>query len=107
MTDTTLLICRDVINDLGRCDTCVVAGGAIVGVYAQVGKGYARKAGKVVGIVTGRAIQSRRQMIHRLSNTDLTVMARRAVVDIDTHVIKRRTSKVRSVMARGAIRCRG
>ena len=50
------------INDLGRCDTCVVAGGAIVGVYAQVGKGYARKASKVVGVVTRGAIQGRRYM---------------------------------------------
>jgi predicted Rossmann-fold nucleotide-binding protein len=58
VTDAALLLCRNVINNLGRCDACVVAGGAIVGVYAQVGKGYARKAGKVVGIVTRRAIQS-------------------------------------------------
>ncbi len=57
VTDAALLICRNVINNLGRCDTCVVAGGTIVGVYAQVIKGYARKAGKVVRIVTRRAIQ--------------------------------------------------
>ena len=52
VTDTALLLCRNVINNLWGCDTCVMAGGAIVGVYAQVGKGYARKAGKVVRIVT-------------------------------------------------------
>ena len=45
VADTALLFCRDVINNLGCCDTCVVAGGAIVGIYAQVGKGYAGKGG--------------------------------------------------------------
>lgn len=43
-------------------------------------------------------------MIDRLSNTDPTVMASRAVVGIYAHVIKHCTCKVRGVMAYGAIR---
>jgi hypothetical protein len=103
MADTAFLLCRDVISNLGRCDTCVVAGSAIVGVNAQVGKGYARKGGKVVDIVTGGAIQGRWHMIAGLSDTDLAVMATGTIVDIDTHVIKSRARKVRGVMAHDAI----
>ena len=43
-------------------------------------------------------------MFDRLSSTDATIMAGRAITEIDTHVVKRRISKVRDVMARGAIR---
>jgi hypothetical protein len=107
VADTAVIFCRDVIDFLGGCDACVMAGRAIVGVYAQVAKSYARKAGKVIDIVTRRTIQGRRYMIDRLSNADPIVMARRAVVNIYAHVIKRRIPKVRSVMARGAIGCGG
>jgi len=107
VADTAIILCRDVIDFLGGCDACVMAGCAIVGIYAQVAESYARKARKVINIVTRRTIQGRRYMIYRLSDTDRTVMARGAVVDIYTHVIKRRICKVRSVMARGAIGCGG
>ena len=59
MTDTAIILCGDVIELFGSCDTRVMAGGAIIGIYALVVKSYTGKAGKVIDIVTGRAIQGR------------------------------------------------
>ena len=75
VTHTAVILCRDVIHDLGCRDTRVMTGRAVVGIYAQVVKGYACKADKIVDVVTGRAIQACRQMIRRFSKTDVTVMA--------------------------------
>jgi len=58
------------------------------------------------GNVADVTILLRRHMFGRLSSTDATIMAGRAIIEIDTHVIKCRISKVRDVMARGAI-CSG
>lgn len=52
MTGTAFGLCRDVVDYLGRCDTCVMAGCAIVRVYAQVAKSDARKGRVVIDIVT-------------------------------------------------------
>jgi len=79
-----------------------MAGCTIVGIYTLVVKGDTSKSCKVAEGVTGRAIQDRRQMIERLSYTDATVMAGRAIA-VNTHVVKRRISKVGDVMANGAI----
>jgi hypothetical protein len=95
------------VDDLGGCDTRAMARRAIIGVYPQVAKGYARKGRKVVGNVTRRAIQHCRHMIVRLAKTDPAVMASRAVVNIYARVIERRISEVRRVMARDAIGCGG
>ena len=57
---------------------------------------FERSAGNVADVT----ILLRRYMFGRLSSTDATIMAGRAIVEIDTHVIKRRISKVRDVMAR-------
>ena len=57
MADTAIILSRDVIYLLGRCYTRGMAGCTIVRIYTQVAKSYARKARKVVDIVTGRAIQ--------------------------------------------------
>ena len=98
MADTALSLRRDMINDLGRCDTGGMAGCAIVGIYTQVVKGDTRKGGEVVGVMARRAVQDRRQMIQRLSKGDVTVMAGRAVVGY-ADVVKRRVCKVDGVMA--------
>ena len=58
------------------------------------------------GNVADVTILLRWYMFGRLSSTDATIMAGCAIVEIDPHVIKRRTSKVRDVMARGAV-CSG
>ena len=106
MADTALSLRRDMINDLGRCDTGGMAGCAIAGIYTQVVKGDTGKGGEVVGVMARRAVQDRRQMIQRLSKGDVTFMAGRAVVGY-TDVIKRRTGKVRGVeMASVAIQQR-
>lgn len=105
MADTALSLRRDVINDLGCCDTGGVAGCAITGIYTQVVKGDTRKGGEVAGVMARRAVQDRRQMIQRLSKGDVTLMAGLAVVGY-TDVIKRRTSKVDGVMASVAIQQR-
>ena len=102
VADTALSLRRDMINDLGRCDTGGMAGCAIAGIYTQVVKGDTGKGGEVVGVMARRAVQDRRQMIQRLSKGDVTFMAGRAVVGY-TDVIKRRTSKVDGVMASVAI----
>jgi len=103
VADTAIFVCRDVISFLGGCDTRAMAGCAIVGVYAQVIKRDARESRKISGVMTGRTIQGRRQMIVGLANTHTIVMARRTVIDIYTHVSKRRGGKVDGVVARGAI----
>lgn len=56
------------------------------------------------GSVADVTILLRRYMFDRLSSTDVTIMAGRAIVEIDTHMIKRRISKVRDIMAGRAIR---
>jgi hypothetical protein len=75
VADTALSLRRDMINDLGRCDTGGMAGCAIAGIYTQVVKGDTRKGGEVVGVMARRAVQDRRQMIQRLSRGDVTIMA--------------------------------
>ena len=95
---------RDMVDDLGRCDTRVMAGRAIVGIDAKVVKGDARKADKVISDVTRRAVERRRYVITRLPEADFAVMARPAIIDIDAHMIKRRVIKVRGVVTCGAIR---
>ena len=75
VTDTAIFLCRDMTGRLGRCNTSVMAGRAIVGIYAQVVKGDARKARKVKDIVASRAIQVRRKMTAGFANADLTVVA--------------------------------
>jgi len=62
-----------------------------------------RKASKVEDIVTRRAIQRCRHMISRLADTEITVVAQRAIVAVYAHVVKRGHSEVRGVMAVGAI----
>jgi hypothetical protein len=57
---------------------------------------FERSGGKVADVT----VLLRRYMFGRLSSTDATIMAGRAIVEIDTHVIKRRISKVGDVMAR-------
>ena len=91
MTDTAIILYRDMINYPGGCDTRVMAGCTVVWIYTQVVKAYASKAGKVVSVgggVTIRAIQNRRQMIQRFSSADVAVMARDAVIH-DSSMIKR------------------
>ena len=105
VTDAAIILRGDVIQLLGGCDTCVMTGCAVIGIDARVAEGYAGEAGKIVDVVTRRAIQDGRHMTGRLSNTDPPVMARRAVVGIYTHVIKRRARKVHGVMAHGTVRC--
>ena len=57
------------------------------------------------GNVADVTILLRWYMFGRLSSTDATIMAGRAIAGIDTHVVKRRTSKVSEViMAHRAIR---
>ena len=61
------------------------------------------EAGKVTGRVTGRAIQRRRHMIQRLSDSDIAIVALRTIAGIDTHVTKGRNSKTGGVVAIDAI----
>ena len=105
MTGTAIILCRDMINYLWGCNTSVMAGGTVVLIYTQVVKAYARKAGKVVAVgggVTIRTIQYRRQVIQRFSGTDLTVMARDAVIH-DSCMIKGCWYKARGQVAVSAI----
>jgi len=80
-----------------------MTGRAIVGIYAEVAVAYAREAREIVAYVTGRAIQGCRNMAGRLSNTDLTVMALRAIVNVDSDVIEYRARKIHGVMARRTV----
>ena len=71
--------------------------------YARVSEAlcrFERSGGNVAQV----AILLRWYMFGRLSGTDATIMAGRARVEIDTRVIKCCVSKVRNVMAGGAIR---
>lgn len=52
MADAALLLCRNVIHNLRRCDTGVMARGAVIRIYAQVVVGNARKGRKIVDHVT-------------------------------------------------------
>ena len=107
MTTAAVSLRRDVICLLGSRDACRMARRAIIGIYAQVAVGYAREARKVVCHVTRRAIQGCRHMIGGFANSNTTVMALRAIVYIDTHVIEYRARKGHGVVARRTIfRCR-
>ena len=59
----------------------------------------ASEAIKGAGSVAGRTVLARHYMTNRLTHTYITVMAGQAVVGICAVVVKRRTSKVSSVMA--------
>jgi hypothetical protein len=102
VTLTAFSLRRDMINDLGCCDTGGMAGCAIAGIYTQVVKADTRKGGEVVGVMARRAIQACRQMVQGLSKGDVTVMAGRAVVGY-AGVVKRCICKVNGVMAIGTI----
>lgn len=58
MADTAIILCGDMINNPGSCDARIMAGRTVVVIYAQVVKADTRKGDKVVGGVTGRAIQA-------------------------------------------------
>lgn len=80
-----------------------MTGCAIIGIDTQMVEADTGKAVEVAGRVTGRAIQRRRHMIQRLSDSDITVMALRAIAGIDTHVAKGRNRKTGGVVAVDAI----
>ena len=104
MTDAAFILCRDVINLLGRCNTGVMAGCAIAAYYVRVMDKSARECTKaVVDSVTRRAVQVGRYMTERLACADITVMAGQAVAGICTCVVKRHTSKFGGVMANSTI----
>ncbi len=104
MAAAAIILCRDVVDRLRECDPRVVAGCTIVWIDAHVTENDAGKGGIVVDIVTRGAIQGRRQMIDGFSNTDHTVMARRAVIGVDPYVIEHRIAEIRSVVTHGTIR---
>ena len=106
VTRAAIILGRNVVNALGRRDSCAVAGRAIIRVYSQVAESDAPKTCEVVDIVTRRAIQRRGHVIRRFPDTDSGVMAGAAIVYIDAHVIERRAGEVDGVMADGAIRRR-
>ncbi|MAF84187.1 MAG: hypothetical protein CL797_08805 [Chromatiales bacterium] len=103
VTDTAIILSRNVVHRLRSCDTRVMAGCTIVWIYPQVTEGYSCESREVSDNVTRRAIQGCRYVIGGFSETDFAVMAKRTIAGIDTHVIERRTCKVDGVMAHGAI----
>ena len=104
MARTAFNLCWDVIKLPGQCNTGVMAGCTITAHYSHVVDKSVDECSKAdVNGVAGRTVFVRRYMTQRLACADITVMAGQAVAGICAGVVKRRTSKSRSVMAHGAI----
>jgi hypothetical protein len=80
-----------------------MAGPAIVDVYAQVIEGDTREARKIIGHVARRAVQCCRHMRGVLADTNVTVMTKRAIIYVDSHVVENRTRKGHGVMTNRTI----
>jgi len=76
-----------VVNLLGRCDTGIMAGSAVVCIDAQMVERYTCKCIEVTDIVTIRATQRCWYMVQRLPKADVTVMACFTVIH-DTGMIE-------------------
>ena len=100
MTDTAVLIGRDMIGFLRRCKTSIVTGTAVIH-YARVTEGRRLKAG---GLVAVPAITVGRYMEIRFPGGAKAIVTRLTdIIDTDKLVIEPGTGKGRSVMTHRAI----
>ena len=106
MTDTAIILRRDMVGDLRCRDTGRVAGCAVVGINTKMVVGDTGKSREVIGQMTRRAISVCRYMGRRLSERDVAVMTLRTVVNIDTLVTERSRYKGRHSMAGITVCCR-
>ena len=75
MTDAAIIPGRYMIHLLGCRDPRVMAGRAVIAVYTQVVKHDTCESGEVVGNMTGRTVQGRGHVVHRLAESDAVVVA--------------------------------
>ncbi len=99
-----LTLGRNVIDLLGCCDTGVMAGCTIATYDIQImHKGTCEGAEAVVDDMTGRAVQTGRNMTCRFSSAYITIMAGQAVAGIRAGMVKQCSDKAGCRMTVGAI----